>query len=70
MGTPMTIKIGDTKIIVPQFIAFELNKKTNRKLFDNFLCDVLTAQGQRIRSTLKIEQNLFEKLLKGMGPWK
>jgi hypothetical protein len=64
----MTIKIGDAEIIVPQFITVELNKKKNRKLFDNFLRDVLTAQGQRIRSVLKVEKDMFQELLKGMKP--
>jgi hypothetical protein len=70
----MTIKINDTEIPVPEFITSELSKKRNRKLFDNFIRNVLTAQGQRIRQTLKAEydkdknrQDIFEKMLKGMG---
>jgi hypothetical protein len=70
----MTIKIGTTEITVPEFISSELTKKKNRKLFDGFLRNVLTAQGQRIRSALKVDhekdkeqRGVFDKLLKGMG---
>jgi hypothetical protein len=70
----MTIKINDTEIPVPEFITCELSKKRNRKLFDSFIRNILTAQGQRIRNILKAEydkdknrQDTFEKMLKGMG---
>jgi hypothetical protein len=70
----MTIKIGTVEITVPEFITIELSKKENRKLFDGFLRNVLAAQGQRIRNTSKAEyekdkkkQDVFERLLKGMG---
>jgi hypothetical protein len=69
----MTIKIDTTEITVPEFISTELTKKKNRKLFDGFLCNVLTAQGQKIRNALKKEyekdkkqREIFERLfLKG-----
>jgi hypothetical protein len=70
----MIIKIDNYKITVPEFISNELSKKKNRKLFDGFIQSILTAQGQRIRSVLKTEyekdknqQDMFERLLKGMG---
>jgi hypothetical protein len=70
----MTIKIGAAEITVPEFISTELTKKKNRKLFDGFLRNVLAAQGQRIRSALKVDHEkdkeqwgVFDKLLKGMG---
>ena len=71
----MTIKIDTTEITVPEFISSELTKKKNRKLFDNFLYNVLTTQGQRIRNVLKAEyeedkkqQDMFERIfLKGRG---
>jgi hypothetical protein len=70
----MTIKIGAAEITVPKFISSELVKKNHRKLFDNFLRNILAAQGQRIRNTLKAEyendkkqRDMFERLLKGMG---
>jgi hypothetical protein len=69
----MTIKVDDTEIPVPEFITSELSKKRNRKLFDIFIRNVLTAQGQRIRKTLKNRydndknwQDIFEKMIKGM----
>jgi hypothetical protein len=70
----MTIKIDCTEITVPEFISSELSKKKNRKLFDNFIRIILTAQGQRIRKALtaeydkdKKQQDMFERLLKGIG---
>jgi hypothetical protein len=70
----MTIKIDCTEITVPEFITSELIKERNRKLFDNFIRTILTAQGQRIRKALTAEygkdkkvQGMFERLLKGMG---
>jgi hypothetical protein len=70
----MTIKIDNTEITVPEFIAVELSKKKNRKLFDNFIRDILAAQGQKIRKILKAEydkdknqRDMFEQMLKGMG---
>jgi hypothetical protein len=51
------IKIDNTEIKVPDFITEKLNTKKNKRLFDDFIQTLLTAQAQRIRKSVQETKN-------------
>jgi hypothetical protein len=63
----MIIKIDNTEIKVPDFITEALNKKKNKRLFDDFIQNLLTAQAQRIRKSVQETRNGFNEFLKMFG---